>query len=675
MSLPTKRILALPAGTLPLTGFEAFEAVQAGQSVQLAGRAFVLPTDSLLTVSAMGGSLPGSRRLTAGTGITFVDTGAGGTFQVNATGAVAGPANPTALVGPTAINGVAITYMRSDAAPAFNQAAAYALSGLVAFTKIGTSAFDPSILLASTLPVLSFNETDAAVNNRLWALQVNSEQFRAVVSSDLGVQASWLIVDRTANVIDSIELAAITLIHTGSSTFSGPAFFNDSATSQIVINNSVAGANAKNTVIRSNVAGNFRIASATDAAPSTQVNSCFNAERTGVAFTAVGFGNSTDNPTFTFNGTGSTSFGGAVSGSTGTWSGSHTFTAVLGSGIVGPIQIVSTQPGMLMTNTGSTANNKTWADYVVGTTKRFNLSDDAGGIAAWLIVTRSLNVATAIDFTATNSGFTQSANAFTSLFTANSDGGTAAAVRYYATNGVQLLSAVLTGNGYTGAANLTGGPTGGNVASFFTSSTAPLSFGTNSTERVRITGAGVVSFPATAVNTFLIGTNATIVNGYVAQVLAGGSDAAMLVKNTSTAQVATLWSNATAGDNIFLLFATETAITARGSIDYNRAGGLTRYNTTSDERLKENIKDSPNESGDLVDRIRVRQFNWKDNKNHLDYWLVAQELYQVVPYAVSVGDDTRSWGLDASTLVPLLFKEVQSLRARLSTLETQPALH
>ena len=40
------------------------------------------------------------------------------------------PGNPTALVGASAINGVAVTYMRSDAAPAINPAAGSVLTGL-----------------------------------------------------------------------------------------------------------------------------------------------------------------------------------------------------------------------------------------------------------------------------------------------------------------------------------------------------------------------------------------------------------------------------------------------------------------------------------------------------------------------------------------------------------------
>lgn len=131
------------------------------------------------------------------------------------------------------------------------------------------------------------------------------------------------------------------------------------------------------------------------------------------------------------------------------------------------------------------------------------------------------------------------------------------------------------------------------------------------------------------------------------------------------------WNTDTSGDNGFAYFATEGTITGRGSITYNRGGGLVAYNTTSDRRLKTNITDAP-DAGTVVDSLRVRSFDWIDGP-HLDYWLVAQEVYDVMPLAVTKGDDgetvERQWSVDTSKLVPLLLKEIQSLRARVAALE------
>ena len=105
-----------------------------------------------------------------------------------------------------------------------------------------------------------------------------------------------------------------------------------------------------------------------------------------------------------------------------------------------------------------------------------------------------------------------------------------------------------------------------------------------------------------------------------------------------------------------------------GSISV-QAGSATSYNTSSDERLKENITDSAN-AGSKVDAIQIRQFDWKADGSHQDYGVIAQELVEVAPEAVSEGDTEEDMmGVDYSKLVPMLIKEVQSLRSRVAELE------
>ena len=99
------------------------------------------------------------------------------------------------------------------------------------------------------------------------------------------------------------------------------------------------------------------------------------------------------------------------------------------------------------------------------------------------------------------------------------------------------------------------------------------------------------------------------------------------------------------------------------------------YNQTSDGRLKENIIDSPSAST-TIDAIQVRSFNFKHNKDDTTvYGFIAQELYEVAPYAVSVGDTSEEvvdvWGVDYSKVVPMLIKELQEVRARLAVLEAK----
>jgi len=98
-------------------------------------------------------------------------------------------------------------------------------------------------------------------------------------------------------------------------------------------------------------------------------------------------------------------------------------------------------------------------------------------------------------------------------------------------------------------------------------------------------------------------------------------------------------------------------------------GSATSYNTSSDERLKENITDSA-DAGSKVDAIQIRQFDWKADGLHQDYGVIAQELINVAPEAVSEGDTEEDMmGVDYSKLIPMLIKEVQSLRSRVAELE------
>lgn len=107
--------------------------------------------------------------------------------------------------------------------------------------------------------------------------------------------------------------------------------------------------------------------------------------------------------------------------------------------------------------------------------------------------------------------------------------------------------------------------------------------------------------------------------------------------------------------------------TTTGSISYS--GSTTAYNTTSDERIKDNIADAP-DAGDLIDAIQVRSWDFKADGSHWRFGVVAQELLETVPEAVNVPiDDAMMMGVDYSKLVPLLIKEVQALRARVAALE------
>ena len=109
-----------------------------------------------------------------------------------------------------------------------------------------------------------------------------------------------------------------------------------------------------------------------------------------------------------------------------------------------------------------------------------------------------------------------------------------------------------------------------------------------------------------------------------------------------------------------------------GSITQNGTTAIL-FNTTSDRRLKDNIAPAPSAS-DVIDAIEIVSHDWKAAPDeHVAYGVIAQDLALVAPQAVLQGDDgkeiEKTWGVDYSKLVPLLIKEIQSLRARVAALE------
>ena len=122
-----------------------------------------------------------------------------------------------------------------------------------------------------------------------------------------------------------------------------------------------------------------------------------------------------------------------------------------------------------------------------------------------------------------------------------------------------------------------------------------------------------------------------------------------------------------------------TQVSFYDSTQSNRVGYIstgssaTQYNTTSDRRLKRNIQPVA-DCGDKIDQIEVVSHQWTNGTDAtIPYGFIAQDLYKAAPHAVSKGDDGEEveieWAVDYSKLVPMLVKEVQSLRARVAQLE------
>jgi len=107
--------------------------------------------------------------------------------------------------------------------------------------------------------------------------------------------------------------------------------------------------------------------------------------------------------------------------------------------------------------------------------------------------------------------------------------------------------------------------------------------------------------------------------------------------------------------------------TTVGSISVNASA--TAFNTSSDYRLKQNLKDYNGLS--LINLLKTYDFEWKAD-NTRSYGVIAHELQEVLPYAVTGeknGEEMQ--GVDYSKLVPVLVKAIQEQQAQIEALKAQ----
>jgi len=100
-------------------------------------------------------------------------------------------------------------------------------------------------------------------------------------------------------------------------------------------------------------------------------------------------------------------------------------------------------------------------------------------------------------------------------------------------------------------------------------------------------------------------------------------------------------------------------------------GGVA-WNSISDERLKEDIKDSEKGLEEICD-IKLREFNFKGSNSKMTGF-VAQELYNTIPEAVVKGGEsvtTNPWMVSETKLVPYLVGAIQQQQTIIENLQNQ----
>lgn len=155
-------------------------------------------------------------------------------------------------------------------------------------------------------------------------------------------------------------------------------------------------------------------------------------------------------------------------------------------------------------------------------------------------------------------------------------------------------------------------------------------------------------------------------DAYVAIQSRGGSNAALYLSKSFAST-----------EDVYVRFALTSAGNSAPTGSITRGSGLTvLYNTTSDVRLKENIKPTHYGIQDLM-KIEVKDYNYISDKKSPTTGFLAQQLYKVFPAAVTVGGkdpQKNPWSVDYGKMTPLLVKAVQEQQLEIEKLKNQNEL-
>jgi hypothetical protein len=190
---------------------------------------------------------------------------------------------------------------------------------------------------------------------------------------------------------------------------------------------------------------------------------------------------------------------------------------------------------------------------------------------------------------------------------------------------------------------------GGSSASSYTSAgyittggTQPLVFGTNDTERMRITSGGDLCINTTGLSV-----------GAKLQLKGAGSASAMSIDIGTNGYPAITFQNASGAQQGYI-------VTNASSV---------QYLSISDYRLKEDLKEI--KGIEKISAIKVYDYQWKNSEDRMD-GVLAHELQQILPYAVHGEKDGENMqGVDYSKIVPVLIAAIQELKAEIDLLKSK----
>lgn len=186
-------------------------------------------------------------------------------------------------------------------------------------------------------------------------------------------------------------------------------------------------------------------------------------------------------------------------------------------------------------------------------------------------------------------------------------------------------------------------------------------FATGGSNRLQLDGNGVTAVDGNTVNT-----------GLRTGIGAGNGRGVSLSDGSGAAAMRTYMNGTASAEHIGFFNNVSSSASKVGSI--STSGSATTYSTSSDYRLKQNLR--PLSVG-LIDQITVYEFDWIVDGS-VSAGVLAHELQEIVPYAVLGEKDAadadgniEAQSADYSKLVPLLIATVKDLRARVAALESR----
>jgi hypothetical protein len=203
--------------------------------------------------------------------------------------------------------------------------------------------------------------------------------------------------------------------------------------------------------------------------------------------------------------------------------------------------------------------------------------------------------------------------------------------------------------------------------SLYNRANGPMRFGTNNTERARITSGGEFA------------VNDTNPAGYSAQLLSVSTSASKFAgvfygnaaSNDGQAALQVAKSSSTnTSSQVLVEFYINAFNTASGRIVANGASAAA-FASFSDERLKENIADLPSQLDNIL-ALRPVEFDFKDGSGH-QIGFIAQEFREVYPDAVAGEGDEMLTLVGWTKTEARLVKAIQELNAKNASLEARLA--